>query len=170
VDLFSGAEKILSMSEGAWLRHASRWSVWSRFFTCVPLLSLAIWSRDWLGWYSVFPILLALFWVWYNPRAFPAPKSTDNWASKGTFGERIFLERRNIDLPHHHVYAANVITIFSILGAIIWVYGLYSLNAWATITGAVGMVLSKAWFVDRMVWIYDELKDSDPRYKAWLKK
>ena len=168
MDLFSGAEKMLSMNDAVWLRHANPWSVWSRFLTCVPLLSLAIWSRYWIDWYSLLPVAIALFWVWYNPRAFSAPRSTNNWASKGTFGERIFLERRNVDLPKHHVCAANVITMFSFGGAIVWMYGLYALNVWATVTGVIGVLLPKAWFVDRMVWIYDEMKDSDPRYKSWL--
>ena len=31
------------------------------------------------------------------------------------------------------------------------------------------MVLPKAWFVDRMVWIYHDTKDSDPTFASWLK-
>ena len=170
MDLFSGAEKMLSMDEDAWMRHANPWSVWTRFLTCVPLLSLAVWSRLWIDWYSVFPVGLALLWIWYNPRAFLAPKSTDNWASKGTFGERIFLMRRKSDLPKHHVYAANVMTLFSLIGSVIWIYGLYELNFWATIAGVIGVVLPKAWFVDRMVWIYEEMKETDPAYQAWSRR
>ena len=116
----------------------------------VPLISLAFWSRAWLGWYALIPIALTFFWVWYNPRAFPPPRSTDNWASKGTFGERIFL------------------TVFSFMGALIWVYGLYALNVWATVAGVIGVVLPKAWFVDRMVWIYEDMKETDPKYAVWL--
>jgi len=161
---------MLSMDEAVWLRHASPWSVWSRFLTCVPFLSLAVWSRSWIGWYSLLPVAFALFWIWYNPRAFPAPKSTNNWASKGTFGERVFLERRKTDLPQHHLHAANGITMLSFIGAVIWIYGLYTLSAWATVAGVVGVVLPKAWFVDRMVWIYEDFKDADPRYKSWLRE
>ena len=122
----------------------------------------------WLGWYSLIPIALAFFWVWYNPRAFPPPSSADNWASKGTFGERIFLERRNTDIAPHHLRAATILTVFSFIGALIWIYGLYALNAWATVAGVIGVVLPKAWFVDRMVWIYEDMKDTDPKYAAWL--
>ncbi|MEM1453414.1 MAG: DUF6653 family protein, partial [Planctomycetota bacterium] len=35
----------MDMDERTWMRHASPWSVWTRFFTCVPLISLAVWSR-----------------------------------------------------------------------------------------------------------------------------
>ena len=169
MDLFARAERMMSMDEAVWLRHASPWSVWTRFLTVVPLLSLAIWSRVWLDWYSLVPIALALFWAWYNPRAFPPPESTDNWASKGVFGERVFLSHRKHDLPPHHLRAANVITMFSFVGALIWIYGLYTLNLWATIAGVIGIVLPKAWFVDRMVWIYEEMKHKSPEYQSWLK-
>ncbi len=169
MDLFSSAEKIMSMDETVWMRHANPWSVWTRFLTVVPLLSLAIWSRTWFGWYSLIPIALAILWAWYNPRAFSPPTSTDNWASKGVFGERVFLAHRNRDLPAHHLRAANVITMFSFVGALAWIYGLYTLNLWATVAGVMGVVLPKAWFVDRMVWIYEELKHKDPTYQSWLK-
>ena len=168
MDLFSGAEKMLAMDEAVWMRHANPWSVWSRFLTCVPLLSLAVWSRAWLGWYSLLPIGLALFWIWYNPRAFPVPARRDNWASKGVFGERIFLERRKTDLPSHHLRTAQVLMAFSFVGAVLWIFGLATLNAWATVAGIIGVNLPKAWFVDRMVWIYEDMKDADPKYAAWL--
>ncbi len=108
------------------------------------------------------------FWVWYNPRAFPVPRSTNNRASKGVFGERIFLETRHTTLARHHYVAAHVLTAFSFAGAIIWIYGLATLGLWATIAGMIGVVLPKAWFVDRMVWIFEEMKGSDPRYANWM--
>ncbi len=168
MDIFARAEKMMSMDDSTWMRHASPWSVWTRFLTMVPLISLAFWSRAWLGWYALIPIALTFFWVWYNPRAFPPPRSTDNWASKGTFGERIFLERRHKDIAPHHLRAVTILTVFSFMGALIWVYGLYALNVWATVAGVIGVVLPKAWFVDRMVWIYEDMKDTDPKYAVWL--
>ena len=54
------------------------------------------------------------------------------------------------------------------MGALIWVYGLYALNVWATVAGVMGVVLPKAWFVDRMVWIYEDMKETDPKYAVWL--
>ncbi|MGL6259723.1 DUF6653 family protein [Vibrio sp. WXL210] len=169
MDLFKGAEKLLSMDEATWLRHASPWSVWSRFFTCVPLLTLAVWSRAWIGWYALLPTVLALVWIWLNPRAFKAPHSTDNWASKGTFGERIFLAHRHDALPPHHLKAANVITGISIIASVVWLGGLVSLNLSATLSGMFAVVLSKAWFVDRMVWVYHDMQDHRPEYRQWLR-
>ncbi len=169
MDLFSGAEKMMTMDDRTWLRHASPWSVWTRFFTMIPLLSLAIWSRVLIGWYALIPLALTLAWVWYNPRAFPPPASTDHWGSRGTFGERIFLERRKTDLPAHHLRAAMALTGVTFAASLVWIWGLYALDFWATVAGGALVVVSKAWFVDRMVWIYQDMKDSDPRYAGWLR-
>ena len=168
MDIFAAAERLMHMDDKTWMRHASPWSVWTRFLTVVPLISLAIWSRAWLGWVALLPIGLALGWAWYNPRAFPPPKSTNHWSAKGTFGERIFLQDK-INVPSHHRRAVNILTMLSFLGALIWIYGLYTLNFWATVAGVLGTVLPKAWFVDRMVWIYEDMKDTNPVYLSWLK-
>lgn len=68
----------------------TRFSGWSRM-SVLPLLALAIWSRIWIGWWSLLPIGVTIFWMWLNPRAFPIPQSTSNWMSKGVLGERVWL-------------------------------------------------------------------------------
>ncbi|MHC4941261.1 MAG: DUF6653 family protein [Planctomycetota bacterium] len=80
MDLFKGAERLMAMDERTWLRHPNPWSAWTRFFTVVPLFSVAVWSRVWLGWYALIPVGAVCFWAWFNPRAFPLPQRTDNWA------------------------------------------------------------------------------------------
>jgi len=169
MDFFAGAERLMTMNEKSWQRHAHPWSVWTQVFTPVPLLSLAIWSRVWFGEVSLLAIAVVLLWVWYNPRAFPPPRSTDNWASKGTFGERIFLARQKVQIPAHHLRAANVLSVLSALGAAIWCYGLYALDVWATVAGAIAIVLPKLWFVDRMVWLFEDMKATDPTYSSWVR-
>ncbi|HZD43564.1 MAG TPA: DUF6653 family protein, partial [Methanomicrobiales archaeon] len=57
------------LDDETWMRHASPWSVWTRF-TALPLLVLAFWSRVWLGWGALAPVILALLWTYYNPRIF----------------------------------------------------------------------------------------------------
>ena len=168
MDPYAWAERSMAMDDATWLRHANPWSVWTRF-TGLPLLTLAAFSCQWIGAYAVLPIGLAPVWAWWTPRAFPVPRSTDNWASKGTFGERVFLERRRIDVPEHHVRAANVLALLAAAGLPIWLYGLLTLDAWAAVAGVLATALPRAWFVDRMVWIYEEMKDRDPRYGAWLR-
>ena len=46
---------LFKMDDKTWSRHANPWSVWTRFLV-FPILALAIWSRVWLGWYSLIPI------------------------------------------------------------------------------------------------------------------
>lgn len=168
MDIFKASERMMRMDDAAWLRHANPWSVWTRF-AVLPLICLAVWSRVWLGWWSLVPIAAALFWVWYNPRAFPPPERTDSWAARGTFGERIFLEHRKGCIRAEHIRVATVLTLLAASGVPILIFGLWALDFWATVCGVLVIGGFKAWFVDRMVWIYDEYKGLDPRYAAWLR-
>ena len=40
------------------------------------------------------------------------------------------------------------------------IWGLIKLSAWETIFGMVIVLIGKSWFLDRMVWLYDEMKVS----------
>lgn len=146
---------MMSMDDATWARHANPMSVYSRF-TALPLLSLAIWSRVWLGWWCLIPIALAALWIWYNPRAFSPPKSTNNWASRVTLGERMYLNRKTKSIPDHHMGILMLTNILSVFGALTLIYGLIALNLWATLLGVLITMIGKTWFCDRMVWLYME--------------
>ena len=94
----SRVAKLFGLSGENWMRHANPLSVWTRF-TVLSLISLAIWSRDWIGWYCLIPIALSLVWMMINPLLFPPPSSTKNWASKGVFGEHVWSERNAVEIP-----------------------------------------------------------------------
>lgn len=158
---------IFQMDEDAWARHANPWSVWTRN-TVLPLLILAFWSRAWLGWWSLIPIAGTMIWAWINPRLFARPKSTDNWASKAVFGERVWLNRKAIPVPERHRKAPNILSACSGVGMVFVVWGVYALNVWPTIFGTAVVYLSKLWFLDRMVWLYEDMKDTTPEYQNWL--
>lgn len=166
MDVFKSSEALMGMSDGVWMRHANRWSVWTRF-TTLPLLILAIWSRDWIGWWALIPVAGALFWIWWNPRAFPPARRTDTWSAQGVFGERVFLNRKVVPIPAHHERAGLILAALSAPGVVVLVYGLVMLHPWATALGAVAGVLPKVWFVDRMVWLYADMKDAHPAYRRW---
>lgn len=165
-DIFAASERLMSMDEAAWARHANPLSVYSRF-TALPLLTLAIWSRDWLGIWCLVPIALSLLWIWWNPRAFGPPADTQSWAARGTFGERVFLNRHAEPIPAHHSAWAYGLTMVSAVGLIPWVYGPWALDLSATLLGLVVIIGGKTWFVDRMVWLYQDMKDSNPDYAGW---
>jgi len=165
MDLFNTAERSMGMTDEVWMRHANPWSVWTRF-TCLPLLILAIWSRAWIGWWALLPVALACLWVWWNPRAFPVPAKTDTWASKGTFGERVFLNRAAIPIPKHHHRWAIGLGAMSALGLLPLVWGVWRFDVTMTLLGTVLLVLPKVWFVDRMVWLFEDMKHH-PDYAGW---
>lgn len=89
--------------------------------------------------------------------------------SKGVLGEKIFTERRKTktEIPSHHVTMANMTTILTIIGVVILVYGLVVLEVWPTVAGASIAILGKTWYVDRMVWLYEDMKHI-PEYQEWL--
>lgn len=155
------------MDEATWARHANPWSVWTRF-TVLPLLILAIWSRVWLGWWCLIPVTIVIGWMWLNPRIFPKPNSTNNWASKAVLGERVWLNRDNVPVPKHHQGVPNILSVVSTSGVIFLIWGLVALNVWPTLLGVALVYLGKLWFIDRMVWLYEDMKDVQPEYRSWL--
>lgn len=149
---------VFVMSEEAWARHANPWSVWTRN-TALPLLIIAVWSRVWLGWWAIVPTALALLWTWLNPRLFPKPPSTNNWASKSVLGERIWLNRKNLPIPPHHRTVPNILSGVAAIGVLFVVWGVAKLDIWPTLLGSAVVYLAKLWFLDRMVWLYEEMED-----------
>lgn len=161
-------EGSMAMSGKTWERHANPWSVYTRM-PVLLLLVLAVWSRVWIGWWSLVPIGLLVVWTLYNPRAFPPPASTDNWASKAVLGERVWLNRKSVSIPDHHSRWALGLSIASSVALLPTIWGLYALDPWAAFLGAALASLFKVWFVDRMVWLYEDMKDATPEYRSWLR-
>lgn len=159
--------KFFRMEPSVWERHANPWSVWTRALS-PPLLAAAIWSRVWIAEWVWAAIAAALVWVWMNPRIFRKPQSTHHWASKVVLGERVWLNSKQIPVPEHHMRAANVLSVLSACSFPFILWGLIKLSFWPVFFGVVLMLLSKFWFMDRMVWIYQDMKDRDPSYSSWL--
>ena len=155
------------MDDEARRRHSNPWSVYTRF-TMIPLIGLAVWSRVWLHWWSVAPIVVVVLWVWLNPRVFPPPKSTNNWASKVVLGEWVWMNRRSVAVPAHQRQLPNLLSIGAGIGMAVFLAGLIVLHVWTAVVGGIVTVLCKLWFADRMVWLYEEMKDATPEYRSWL--
>lgn len=152
---------IFGMNEEAWARHANPWSVWSRL-TVLPVLIVAFWSRAWLEWWALLPIVLAILWTWQNPRLFTPPRSTDNWASKAVLGERVWLNRKEVPVPERHRTVPNVLSTVGAVGMLFVIWGVAALEVWPTLMGAALVYLSKLWFIDRMVWLYEDTSEVTP--------
>ena len=161
--------KTMKMDETTWQRHANPWSVWTRF-SCLPLIVLAIWSRQWLEWWSLAPFALALLWTWLNPRVFTAPQDFNNWGSKVTLGERVWLNRTKVPIPTHHAKMAFITSALIFPGFMVMAYGLYKFEIWPTVLGMALVILAKVWFCDRMVWLYEDMRKENAVYASWVQK
>jgi len=143
-----------------WMKHANPWSIWTRFAT-LPFLILAIWSRVWIDWYSLIPIILLIIWLKMNPTQFKNPKNLDNWGSKSVLGEKYWSERKMKSVPKQHNTPVLILTILQAIGGIILIVGLWKLDISLIIIGTIIIYMAKMWFLDRMVWIFENMKNED---------
>ncbi len=99
---------------------------------------------------------------------FKQPRSTRNWASKGVFGERIWVERDRSELPDQFNSAVpTVATVFQAIGLVPLAYWLAALRVTPTVTGILMVQGGKLWYIDRMVLLFEEMKTRDPEYARW---
>lgn len=156
--------KIFNLKGDNWMKHANPWSIWTRFAT-LPFLILAIWSRIWLGWYSLIPIIIIIFWLVINPTLFKKPKNFDNRGSKSVLGEKLWSERKQVLVPKHHKTPILILTLLQTTWGIILIIGLWKFDLYLTIIGTIIIYFSKMWFLDRMVWIYQDMSNKEFRKK-----
>ncbi len=168
MDIGHAAERLMGMDEAAWRRHANPWSGWTRV-ALGPLLFWAIWSHLAIGWWALVPCGVLALLAWINPRAFPPPRDPDNWMSKGTFGERLWLQRRQRPIPARHARMANILNSF--MGALLLaaLIGFWRQEFWLAFFAWHGAMALKLWFVDRMVWLYEDMAVQDPEIAAWAR-
>jgi len=155
--------KLFNLKDNNWLKHANPWSVWTRFAT-LPFLILAIWSRIWLNWYCLIPISIIIIWLFINPTLFKKPKTFNSWASKAVIGEKYWANRNNNIIPNHHKTPIFILTLLQSIGGILLTIGLWKLNVNITIIGTIIIYLTKMWFLDRMVWIFNERNITNTEY------
>lgn len=153
---------IMRLDDTTWLRHANPWSVWTRVLGLLILI-ISIWSRIWIGYYSLIPTVLSIIWIWINPRFFSPPINYLNWATQSVLGERAFLAIPPSELPSHHRLLPKILNLISAVGAILIAISLYELNINHLLTGTIVQLGSKLWYLDRMVWLYTDVK-SNPKY------
>lgn len=159
--------KLFQLDDTTWMRHANPLSVWTRY-SVLPFIILACWSRETLGWWSALLVMTCVLWMFLNPLIFSQPKSTKNWASKSVLGERIYLSRDTITLPvHHRTPLYKLLHLLSLVGVVICIYAIIYYLVWAALLGIVLTYLSKSWFLDRMVWLYEDMKENNEEFKKW---
>jgi hypothetical protein len=107
--------------------------------------------------------------MFVNPLFFKAPKSTRNWASRTVLGERIWVDRNQIDLPKQFRSRASslVANAYSTIGMGFLAYGLIDLSILATVAGLLITHGGKAWYLDRISLLYAEMNSRSPDYASW---
>lgn len=159
--------KLFGLEGESWARHANPVSVWTRF-AVLPLLALSVWSRDWIGWWCLVPLVLSVVFMMVNPLLFARPRSTRNWASRGVFGERVWAERNAVPVPGQFTAGPLRATyVIQTVGLAVLVYGLVRLDVVDTVAGVVILQAAKAWYIDRQVLLYEDMKGRHPQYAAW---
>lgn len=149
------SERLMAMDKKTWKRHANPLSGWSRI-TKLPLLCVAIWSRVWLGLWSMVPVTVVLIWTWANPRLFSPPKDNAAWMTRAVLGERLSLANLERQVANHHKKVARLLAIASGLGCVLIAVALWMLCLEALISGLILAMGAKLWFLDRMVWLFED--------------
>jgi hypothetical protein len=157
--------QIFNLTDENWLRHANPWSVWTRY-SVLPLLVISFWSRIWIGWWCLIPAAISLAWMFLNPVFFPKPHSTHNWASKSVLGERVWKNRDKVAIPQHHKTLPNILNVISLVGMIVSIWAIVVISIWPAILGVALAYIGKSWYLDRMVWLYEDMKQI-PEYSKW---
>jgi hypothetical protein len=165
--LESKIANLFRLTDENWMRHANPWSVWTRY-SVLPAIILAFWSRVWIGWFSAIPAVISLAWMFFNPVFFRKAKSTKNWASKSVLGERIWMNRNKIQVPDRHKTLPKILNGVSSIGMLLAIWSIITLSIWPAILGVTLAYLGKSWYLDRMVWIFEDMKDI-PEYEKWVK-
>lgn len=163
----SKIDKIMSAAPRILTSNANRWRIYMHFLD-LPLLALAMWSRASIGWWFLLPVALTQLWAWISPSLFPAPLSTENWASKSVLGERVWLGRKTTAIPRHHAIATMILSGISSIGFVQLVYGAVAFDPLMTFCGLAVTMLTKAWFLDRRVWLFEDMMHTSADYRDWL--
>lgn len=159
--------KFFNLTDENWMKHSNPWSVWTRY-SVLPLIVFAFWSRIWIGWWCLIPGIVSLLWMFFNPIFFPRPSSTKNWASRSVMGERVFLNRDTIKIPEIHTGGIHtILNLISSSGMIIAIWATVTYSIWGAILGIALAYLGKSWYLDRMVWLYNDMKEKNKEYKSW---
>ncbi len=159
--------KVFNLIDKDWMKHANPISIRTRY-SVLPIIVISFWSRMWIGWWCLLPGVLSIFWMFFNPVVFQKPESTKNWASKSVLGERIYLNRDKVQIPDHHaVPLYHILSIVSIAGMLLVIWSTIYYFAWGAALGIVIVYLGKSWFLDRMVWLYEDMKNESEIYSSW---
>ena len=85
------------------------------------------------------------------------------------FGEHIWSDRDTVELPRQFLTSKvpAVTTAIQVAGVALLAYGLVRLDLLAVVAGLVLAQTAKAWYLDRMVLLFEDMKGRHPEYASW---
>ena len=123
---------------------------------------------SWIGWLSVVAVAAAVVWMVVNPLLFGVPSSTRNWASKGVFGERIWADRRQVEIPEQfRSRVPNLANLYSAHRTGDRRLRTDRARVWPVVAGILITHGAKLWYIDRMVLLFEDMKQREPTYASW---
>lgn len=147
----------LGMVDEVWRRHANPWSVWTRF-AAIPLFELAVWSRAWIGWWSLAGVVVVLVWlVGPNVRMF-SPVEPVSWAARGIYGEQLHVEGK---APAAHRMVLRLLIAAGLIGFALIAWGLVALDIWPLVLGTTVVVFAQLWRIDRYGLLFEQHTSQD---------
>ncbi len=69
-------------------------------------------------------------------------------------------------MPQRHRLAPHILNAVAGIGNLVVAWGVVQLELWPTMLGATLAYAGKLWFLDRMVWLYEDTKDATTGYAA----
>jgi hypothetical protein len=135
-----------TLIERAWKRHSNPWSVWTRILS-YPLVYVPVWNRSWKQGAAV------AAWFAANPVLFPEPEGDESWATRGVLGEELWIAERPRDLS----VPINTASAAFFAGGLL---ATYRRRFWPMMLGASAALLLKLWYIDRMVFYYEQHRDA----------
>lgn len=152
-----------------WRKYTNPWSIWVRFLI-LPILIIAMWSRVWIEQWSLLLVLITIIWIWFNPRISPNKKPKSIWAIQAILGERIWLNRHDNLVPEHHYFVITALQIIVSVSFLTCVAGMIILSPCLTFFGLLMTYTGMCWFLDRMVWLYNDDKLEREKQKIKILK
>ena len=70
-------------------------------------------------------------------------------------------------MPVCHRTAPDLLSGVSGTGMLFVFREVFAFDLWPTLSGMALVYCGKLWFLDRMAWLWEDMKDADPEYRKW---
>ena len=77
------------------------------------------------------------------------------------------MNRDVIPVPQYHRTVPHILSGVSGVGMLMVLWGVLWFEVWPALFGVVMVYFGKVWFLDRMVWIWQDMRDASPEYQSW---